>query len=172
MKKKILLILYYAFFRFIPGEQHYNLKFGNIIRSYFVKKLFDKAGSNLSIESYAMFADGHGIVIGDNSGIGHNCKLSSPMKIGNNVMMGPDVTCMTRSHNFAEIDIPMCEQGETPRRKITIEDDVWIGARVIIMPGVTIGTGSIVGSCSVVTKDVQPFSIVGGVPAKIIRYRK
>ena len=66
----------------------------------------------------------------------------------------------------------MWQQGFTEVDPIVIEDDVWIGARVIILKGVTIGKGSIIGAGSVVTKDVEPYSIVGGNPAKLIRKRK
>jgi maltose O-acetyltransferase len=66
----------------------------------------------------------------------------------------------------------MIDQGFKDKEPVIIEDDVWIGARVIILPGVKIGKGSIVGAGAVVTKDVEPYSIVAGVPAKLIRKRK
>ena len=69
-------------------------------------------------------------------------------------------------------DIPMRGQGSTPARKVTVSSDVWIGARVIILPGVTIGQGAIIAAGAVVTKDVPPFSVVGGVPARVIKFRK
>ena len=87
-------------------------------------------------------------------------------------MMGPDVMIYTKNHNTERTDIPMIEQGNTQPRKVTIGDDVWIGARAIILPGVTIGQGSIVAAGSVVTKDVEPFSVVGGNPARVIKVRK
>jgi maltose O-acetyltransferase len=66
----------------------------------------------------------------------------------------------------------MWKQPFTATRPVVIEDDVWIGTRVIILPGVHVGTGSVIGAGSVVTHDVEPYSIVGGNPAKLIRYRK
>lgn len=86
-------------------------------------------------------------------------------------MMGPDVVILTHTHNYNRTDIPMCEQGSRVS-KVTIGNDVWIGMRVIIMPGITIGNGVIIGSGAIVTKDVPDFTIVAGVPAKIIRFRK
>ena len=94
------------------------------------------------------------------------------LDIGNNVMCGPEVITYTNSHKFDSVTIPMCEQGYTTSKKIRIGNDVWIGARVIILPGITIGDGSIIGAGSVVTKNVPNYSIVAGNPAKIIRYRK
>lgn len=85
-------------------------------------------------------------------------------------MMAPEVVIITRSHGHERVDIPMRKQGyfDSP---VYIEDDVWIGTRAIILPGVRVGTGSIVGCGAVVSRDVEPFSIVGGIPAKLIRKR-
>ncbi len=77
---------------------------------------------------------------------------------------------ITNTHNFENCDIPMRTQG-LKNISVTIEDDVWIGSRVIILPGIKIGKGSIIGAGAVVTKDVPEYSIVGGVPAKLIRSR-
>lgn len=86
--------------------------------------------------------------------------------------MGPDVIIMTSSHNVESTFLPMNQQGSLPKQKVIIGDDVWIGTRVIILPGVRVGTGSIIGAGAVVTKDVPDYAIVGGVPAKIIKFRK
>lgn len=87
-------------------------------------------------------------------------------------MMGPDVIILTSIHRFDDVLIPMCQQSNSEQRKVTIGDDVWIGTRVIIMPGVTIGNGVVIGAGSIVTKDVPNYAVVAGVPAKIIKYRK
>ena len=86
-------------------------------------------------------------------------------------MMGPDVVILTNSHIFTDISLPMRCQGETVA-PVYIGDDVWIGTRVIILPGVRIGNGVIIGAGAVVTKDIPDYAVVGGIPAKIIRYRK
>ena len=91
--------------------------------------------------------------------------------IGRDVMMGPYVMMLSGSHNFERLDIPMREQGAPDRRAIIIGDDVWIGAKTIILPGVCVGSHSIIGAGSVVTKDVAPYSIIGGSPAKLIKMR-
>ena len=85
--------------------------------------------------------------------------------------MGTDVTIITRNHRFDRTDIPMMEQGFEEERPVYIGNDVWIGDRVLILPGVHIGDGSIIAAGAVVTKDVPPYSIVAGVPAKKIRDR-
>lgn len=86
-------------------------------------------------------------------------------------MMAPDVIIIGENHQFSRLDVPMRLQGYQEYPPVYIDDDVWIGARVIILPGITIGKGSILGAGSVVTKDVPPFSIVAGNPARIIRNR-
>lgn len=86
-------------------------------------------------------------------------------------MMGPEVTILTHTHNIERTDIPMRQQG-TIVKEVIIGNDVWIGMRSIIMPGVKIGNGAVIGAGAVVTKDVPDNAIVGGVPSKIIRYRK
>jgi len=118
------------------------------------------------------------IYIGDGSKvrIGSCCKISENVflqgaAIGNYVMIGPNTAILTKSHQHESTDIPMVKQGETEDRIPVIEDDVWIGRNVIILPGLRIGAGSIVGAGAVVTCDVPPYSVVGGVPARVIRKR-
>ena len=86
-------------------------------------------------------------------------------------MMGTDVTIITRNHRFDRTDIPMMEQGFEEERPVYIGNDVWIGDRALILPGVHVGDGSIIAAGAVVTKDVPPYSIVAGVPARKIRDR-
>jgi acetyltransferase-like isoleucine patch superfamily enzyme len=116
---------------------------------------------------------GEGLIIGDNVGIAQNCfiQVRGKVIIGNNVIFGPNVSIFSENHNFSDPDLPVSIQGET-RKGVTIEEGVWIGTRSIILDGVTIGKNSIVAAGSVVNKDVPPYSIVGGVPAKVIKNRK
>lgn len=86
-------------------------------------------------------------------------------------MMGPDVMIFVVNHKTSDIFVPMLQQGDTPVKPVDIGNDVWIGARVIIMPGVKIGNGVVIGAGAVVTKDIPDFAVVGGVPAKILKFR-
>lgn len=87
-------------------------------------------------------------------------------------MMGPDVKIIAFNHEYSNLEKPMCLQGFQPMEPVIIEDDVWIGTRETILPGVKIGKGSILGAGCVVTKDVKPYSIMGGNPARLIRSRR
>jgi len=84
--------------------------------------------------------------------------------------MGPSVSIFSENHNSTDLDQYIVWQGET-RKGVTIEDGVWIGARSIILDGVCIGKNSIITAGSVVNKNVEPYTVVGGVPAKLIKYR-
>lgn len=85
--------------------------------------------------------------------------------------MGPSCTIIGMNHNTDRTDVPMIQQGYHAKVAPVIEDDVWIGAKKTILPGKRIGTGSIVAAGAVVTRDVPPFSVVGGNPARVIRQR-
>lgn len=172
-KRNLFLFIYYCFARYIPNLP--NVRTGEKCRRFCCKRIFKKCGTNVNIETNAYFGLGDAITIGDNSGIGKRAYIGNiggggELTIGKNVMMAPDVIILTKSHSHERIDIPMCEQGSYSS-KVVIEDDVWIGIRSIIMPGVKIGKGSIIGAGAVVTKDVSPYTIVGGVPARIIKKR-
>jgi maltose O-acetyltransferase len=92
--------------------------------------------------------------------------------IGRDVMMGPGVILLTRNHRFDRLDAPMRLQGGAEERPVVIGDDVWIGTRAIVLPGVTVGDGAIIAAGAVVTAPVPSRAIVGGNPARIIRYRE
>ena len=139
-------------------------------RAHLYRGITGAKAKHINIQWMCHFEDD--VIIGDRSGLGPNCFVHGPTKIGNNVMMGQDCLLYTRNHDFSDVEKPMIDQGFSSKEIIIIEDDVWIGARVIILPGVKIGKGSIIGAGAVVTKDVDPYSMVGGVPAKLIKKRK
>ena len=140
------------------------------VRAFCGKLILEHCGKNVNIEQGARFSSA--VRLGDNSGIGINSRVEAHVTIGNDVMMGPECMMFTSNHSFSDLTIPMNRQGFDAPRPIVIEDDVWIGARVIILPGVRVGRGSIIGAGSVVTRDIPPYSIVGGNPARLIRSRK
>ena len=168
----MFLFLYYFLFNKLPVSYSFMGKFWKYLRYICVKNTFKKCGENINVEKCAYFGNGKNIEIDDYSGIGVNCKIPSDIKIGKYVMMGPDVIIYNTSHKFDNTEIPMFFQGSVSSQPLIIEDDVWIGTRVIILPNVKrIGKGSIIGAGSKVTMDVPDFAIVGGNPAKIIRFR-
>lgn len=140
------------------------------LRGFFAKLYLAESGYNIDIQKNARFS--HSCEIGNNSGIGEGAKLYGRVIIGDDVMMGPQCWIYTQNHAFSSLDKPMREQGPQKERPVRIGNDVWIGGRVTILPGVNIGNGVIIGAGSVVTKDVEDYAVVGGNPAKILKYRK
>jgi maltose O-acetyltransferase len=151
------------------------MPFGSIsnrFRRFCCSNIFLKSGKEIAVKKGAYFGTGSNIIIGNYSQIGENARIANDTIIGENVMMGFDVVILSVRHKDDSIDVPLIKQGYFPNKRVTIKDGCWIGARSILMPGVTIGEGSIIGAGSVVTKDVEPYSIYGGIPAKKIKDRK
>ena len=174
IKRNFWYIYYYVFAQFLPASYKFQ-PFGNIgklLRYTACKRIFRYCGSNVNIEKGANFYTGWEIEIGDNSSLGINCMIPYNLKVGKDVMMGPYVIIIGENHEYSRLDMPMRLQGYRFKKPVQIGDDVWIGARAIILPGITIGQGAIVGAGSVVTKDVPPYSICAGNPAKVIKYRQ
>ena len=121
------------------------------------------------VESFACINNAVGDVqIGDYTRIGLHNTIIGPVRIGNNVNLAQGITVTALNHNFDDTNKRIDEQGVSTNA-VTIEDDVWIGANAVILPGVTIGNHCVVAAGAVVTKDVPPHSLVAGVPAKIIK---
>jgi maltose O-acetyltransferase len=92
------------------------------------------------------------------------------LEIGCFTQIGFESVVLTSTHNFCALDKPIIQQGMVSA-PVTIGDDVWVGARVMILPGVSIGNKVIIGAMSLVTKDIPDYAIVGGIPARLIRFR-
>ncbi len=141
-----------------------------------LKPLFRSCGHNVWFDpdghfSYNSISIGHNVRIG----VGAEFVASeTTITIGNHVMFGPNVTIRGGNHNTAQIGRYMIDvkiKREDDDQPVIIEDDVWVGTRSIILKGVKIGRGAIISAGSVVTKDVDPYSVVGGVPARRLKWR-
>jgi maltose O-acetyltransferase len=169
MKRKILLIIYYFFVKNLPSSYFPMGKLFNKIRVNVLKGIID-LGDNNKIQTGFRFGLRDLVKLGNNCQINENVYIQSAI-IGNHVLIAQNVAMLAVTHNFDSLEIPIIMQGSTAPDPVIIGDDVWIGRNVVIMPGVKIAQGAIVGAGAVVTKDVPPYAIVGGVPAKLIRYR-
>lgn len=172
MRKVKLLIgrLLYLWASHLP-ESFFWINIGQKqIRAFCGKLILAKCGKNVNIEKGAAFSSA--VELGDNSGIGIRAQINGKVIIGKDVMMGPDVCIYAINHEIQRVDIPMNLQGVAPEKPVIIEDDVWIGARAILLPGVHIGTGAVIGAGAVVTKDVPDYAVVGGNPVRILKLRK
>ncbi|QLY60538.1 MULTISPECIES: DapH/DapD/GlmU-related protein [Citrobacter] len=129
-------------------------------------------GSGTSIRPSGFYGGdrGEGLVIGDRSAIGVNSYIgcSGFIEIGDDVIIGPHFTIISENHNYSDRQIKIKDQG-VKRERIKIENNVWIGCNVTVLAGVNIGNGSVIAAGSVVTKSFPPNSLIGGVPAKLIK---
>ena len=122
-----------------------------------------------TVEPYCRLSGDSKITIGNNFYMNANCHILGEITIGNDVMIGPKTIIWGRDHGISR-NKPMKQQSHT-KKPISIGNDVWIGANVTILKGVTINDGVVIGAGSVVTKDIPPYAIVVGNPAKIVKYR-
>ncbi len=143
--------------------------FGRALRSLSARLICTEVGARVNVEKGAFFASD--ITIGDDSAIGLSAYIEAGTHIGRDVMMGPECMIFTKDHRFDRTDIPMRLQGETETMPVSIGDDVWLGARVIVLAGAVIGSGSVIGAGSVVSGEIPPMSVAVGSPARVIKKR-
>jgi maltose O-acetyltransferase len=172
-KRSCWYFFYYSFAQHLPASYRFQPlgKLAKMCRAIACKRLFRACGQRVNVERGANFYTGWEIEIGDDSSLGIGCIVPYDLKVGKDVMMGPYVIIVGENHKSDRRDLPMRLQGYHQYPPVRIEDDVWIGARVIILPGLRIGKGAIIGAGAVVTKDVPPYAICAGNPARVIKYR-
>ena len=169
--RSVYLLLYYAIAKHLPDTPLPLSGVSMYIRKSLARKIFKGSSPNFKVHSDVDFGSGLNVQIGENSSLNRGAWISNDTIIGAEVMMGPHVTILSGGHEFNDLTIPMTQQGASKRRPVIIGNDVWIGTRVIILPGIKVGDHSIIAAGSVVTKDVPEWAIVGGNPAKVIRLR-
>lgn len=168
-ENKVDLILW-LFYTHIISKIPYN--FGNKLRKPVLRTLIHHMDTSNSFATNVKILCPHKLYLGKNVGIANNVNLDcrGSVEIGNDTIIGFETIILTSTHKHENKTIPIKNQGMFCK-PVTIGNDVWVGARTIIMPGVTINNGAIIGANSVVTKDVPPNAIVGGIPAKLIKCR-
>jgi len=154
----VLFYCYNSFLTYVPVYA---------VRHAFLRHLLRIPVGKRSSVHMGCFITGRRIRIGDHTAINRNCYLDgrAGITIGSSVSISPEVYVMSLSHDAQSADF------RPVGREVVIEDYVWIGSRAIVLPGVTLSKGCIVGTGSVVTKDVPPYAVVAGVPAKQIGER-
>lgn len=168
--RKITGYLLYLLFSSLPHYQlGLNWRISNFLRSCACRLYLESCGKKIDIGRRIKLSSK--ISIGDSSSLGDYGFFIGTVKIGDNVMIAPECAFIAANHKFDNLSIPMNLKG-TKFCGITIKDDVWIGYRAIILDGVTIGSGSIIAAGAVVTTNVPPYAIVGGIPAKVLKFRK
>lgn len=156
---------------FLPGVWHF-------LEKKLLAKMITACGKNVHIPGDVKLY-GYDISMGDNVIIGSGSVLmcaDAPIRIGNNVMFGPRVTVITGDHRIDYVgkvmfDVTVADKLSENDMPVVFEGDNWIGANATILKGVTVGEGAVVAAGALVTKDVAPYTVVGGVPARYIKDR-
>jgi len=158
-----IILWYSSFLKAIPGT------IGCSLRNIFIPY---KNGENVRVWDHIQIDSPSKLSIGDNVSLNRGCVLHAGgcIEIGNDVLIGPGVIIYSQNHSYSDFNKKIIDQGYVTK-KVTISDNVWIGANAIILPGVIIGEGSIIAAGSIVTKDVKPYKIIGGNPAVVIKDR-
>lgn len=169
IKRLFGYVLYHCLFSWLPHYQlGLNWKICKKLRAFAVKLYIDRCGCDVDVGRKAKLTAK--LQLGDRSSVGDFSHLQGDITIGNDVMMAPRCALIADNHRHSDLSRPMNTQGTT-EQKIIIGNDVWLGYGVIVLPGVTVGDGAILAAGAVVTKDVAPYSIVGGNPARLIKMR-
>ncbi len=165
---KHFLEVYFGFLlRYLPGIE------GLFLRGLFYRLLLKSCGKGFLLWPSVYMVFSERISVGDHVSVNTGVHIDGQggLTMGSYIMIGPNCAIVTAGHGFKRTDIPMVQQ-PFEYGPIVIEDDVWIGSNAVISPGVRIGRGSIIASGAVVVKDVPPFSVYGGVPAKLLWTRE
>jgi acetyltransferase-like isoleucine patch superfamily enzyme len=169
----VLQAIWYLTFHTVYGLVKYLPMLGGDVFRWIVLKLFLRR-----IEGWVWFRDNvtiwfpEGVSIGSGSMVGENCFLDGygGLTIGRDVLIAHNTSLIAEDHGYSTRRLPIRKQPKTPGA-IVVEDDVWIGCGVRVLKGVTIGRGAIVAAGAVVTKDVPPYAIVGGIPGRVLAMR-
>lgn len=163
-------LVYELFARHLPSYEFGLLvaRWSSNIRVFCVRRFVRSCGTDLSLGRNVTLSSSNRI--GNHVTINDNCRVHG-CAIDDFALIAPECYVITRNHRYKDPNIPIALQGYTDDKPISIGRDVWIGARVTLLPGITLGQGSIVAAGAVVTTDVAPYRIVGGVPARVIGHR-
>lgn len=171
--RKFWLLFYYLISKNLPDSYLPIVgPVSNRIRIFNCRRIFKKMGKVSVIQKNVHFGTGENIEIGDYSGIGRNALIPNNTIIGNYVMIAQDLLIIANNHSMEMNGVPMAFQKSPQILQTKIEDDVWIGARVIISPGKNIAKGCVIGAGTLLTKDTHPYEIWGGVPGRLLKKRQ
>ncbi len=117
-------------------------------------------------------AHSHRIHVGDNTSIHGSCHFVGEVEIGGGCLLARNILLSSTTHQFRSGGSTIKDQHRVESKKIVVEDDVWLGWGVVVLPGVTIAKGCVIGANAVVTKSTEPYGVYGGVPARLISRRE
>jgi maltose O-acetyltransferase len=170
MKRTLCLMAYYGFAKHLPDSSFPGGEFCTRLRAFLCSQFIASAGKGLHVRSGAFVADGRHLYMADRSSIGPGCRIYGA-RLGYGVVIGPHCVFFKENRGANDLSKPVGDHGTTPINLPVVEDWAWVGERVLVLQGRRIGRGAVVGAGAVVTRDVAPFTIVGGNPARVIGHR-
>jgi acetyltransferase-like isoleucine patch superfamily enzyme len=149
------------------------LEAGMRVRRLCMPLFLERLGAGVVFQSGLRITNAERVAIGSHCRFGQGVFITGGggVHIGDWVSIGPDVKLWSVNHRFDDPDVPIQQQG-WELKPVVIEDDVWLAANVFVMPGVTIGRGSVVSACTVVSKSIPPYSLVAGNPGRVVGWRR
>ena len=155
-----------AFLRPIPGI------LGAVLRWAYYRVVFARLAGFCFIRPGARITHSYGMSVGRNLHLNTGTFIDARggLTLGDNVLIGPNAVLLTSQHHWSDPSQPIVVQGHQ-LAPTTVGDDVWIGANAVILPGLNIASGTVVGAGAVVTKNTESYSIVGGIPARVVGFR-
>ena len=170
MKRALCLLVYYGFARYLPDSSFPGGTAFTVFRGFLCRGFIAGPGENIHVRAGVFLADGRHLYMGDRASIGPGCRIYGA-RLGYGVVIGPHCVFFKENRAADDVTKPVGDHGTTPVKLPVVEDWAWVGERVLVMQGRRIGRGAIVGAGAVVTRDVPPFAIVGGNPARVIGHR-
>lgn len=170
MKRLLCLMAYYGFAKHLPDSSLPGGELSTRLRSLLCRGFIANAGEGIHVRAGAFLADGRHLYMDDRSSIGPGCRIYGA-KLGFGVVIGPNCVMFKENRAYDDLNKPVGIHGTTPIKLPVVEDHAWVGERALVLQGRRIGKGAIVGAGAVVTRDVPPYAIVGGNPARVIGHR-
>lgn len=165
------LALYYGVARHLPEHSDPRGKLWKWLRAATVRPLLRHAGKGIVINAGAHFGNGSVLSMGDYSSLGINARIIGDVTLGNYVGSAQGIFLCAYNREYRDLNTPIMFQGKKPDRPIVIEDDVLLLANCMVLAGVRVHTGAVIGAGAVVTRDVPPFAVVVGNPARVVKFR-
>jgi acetyltransferase-like isoleucine patch superfamily enzyme len=160
-------VKFFEYFRMTKGKK------GLLIRYVLLKTIANNVGDNVAVHPNVYIFNYEGLSIGNNVSIHPMSYIEAKggIKIGDDVSIAHAVTLLSVNHIYSDINTPIKDQG-IDYKETEIKSNVWIGAKASVLAGIMVGSGSIIATGAVVTKNVDEYAVVGGIPATVIKYRK
>lgn len=169
MRRVLAAAVYYAVAQYLPLSHRPGGPVFKTIRGFLVRQMAASCGTNVNVEARVDIGLGRSLKMGRDSGIGTRSRVEAA-EIGDGVIMAPEVMILARNHRRDQPGVWIGRQGMEDVRPPIIGEGSWIGARAIILPGVTIGKFAVIGAGAVVSKDVPDYAVAVGNPARVVRY--